>query len=100
MWHGRSGPGGVRFAVSHIEMAKKSRSFSFSRSVQSLQENVTRSGPVAGAAYTLVGGIILLGGIGYALDAWRDTSPWFLVTGLFLGILVGFYELVKTVYRK
>jgi F0F1-type ATP synthase assembly protein I len=81
-------------------MAKKSRSFSFSRSVQSLQENVTRSGPVAGAAYTLVGGIILLGGIGYALDAWRDTSPWFLVTGLFLGILVGFYELVKTVYRK
>jgi F0F1-type ATP synthase assembly protein I len=65
-----------------------------------MQENVARSGPVAGAAYTLVGGIILLGGIGYAIDAWQDTSPWFLVTGLFLGIVVGFYELVKTVYRK
>jgi F0F1-type ATP synthase assembly protein I len=90
----------VRFAASHVEMAKKTRSFSFSRSAQSLQENVARSGPVAGAAYTLVGGIILLGGIGYAVDAWRDTSPWFLVTGLFLGILVGFYELVKTVYWK
>ena len=81
-------------------MAKKTRSFSFSRSAQSLQDNVARSGPVAGAAYTLVGGIILLGGIGYAVDAWRGTSPWFLVTGLFLGIVVGFYELVKTVYRK
>ena len=80
-------------------MAKKPRSFSFSRSAQSLQENVARSGPVAGAAYTLVGGIILLGGIGYAIDAWQDTSPWFLVSGLFLGIIVGFYELVKTVYR-
>src|SRR5687768_13544867 len=36
-------------------VAKKPRSFSFSRSAQSLQENVARSGPVAGAAYTLVG---------------------------------------------
>jgi F0F1-type ATP synthase assembly protein I len=81
-------------------MAKKSRGFSLSRSAQSLQENVVRSGPVAGAAYTLVGGIILLGGIGYALDRWQDTAPWFLVTGLILGIIVGFYELVKTVYRR
>jgi F0F1-type ATP synthase assembly protein I len=80
-------------------MAKKPRSFSFSRSAKSLQENVARSGPVAGAAYTLVGGIILLGGIGYAIDAWQGTAPWFLVSGLFLGIIVGFYELVKTVYR-
>jgi F0F1-type ATP synthase assembly protein I len=81
-------------------MAKKARSFSFSRSARSLQENVARSGPVAGAAYTLVGGIILLGGIGYAIDAWQDTTPWFLVIGLFLGIVVGFYELVKTVYGR
>ncbi len=81
-------------------MARRSRGFSLSRSAQSLQDNVARSGPVAGAAYTLVGGIILLGGIGYAVDAWQDTAPWFLVAGLFLGILVGFYELVKTVYRR
>lgn len=81
-------------------MAKKSRGFSLSRSARSLQENVVRAGPVAGAAYTLVGGIILLGGIGYALDQWQGTSPWLLITGLFLGILVGFYELVKTVYRR
>lgn len=81
-------------------MARKSRGFSLSRSARSLQENVARAGPVAGAAYTLVGGIILLGGIGYVLDEWQGTSPWFLVTGLFLGIIVGFYELVKTVYRR
>ena len=52
------------------------------------------------ASYTLVGGILLLGGIGYAVDRWRGTSPWFLLAGLTLGIVVGFYELVKTVYRK
>ncbi len=61
------------------EGAAASRS---TRAARSLQENVTRSAPVAGASYTLVGGIILLGGIGYALDRWRDTSPWLLVGGL------------------
>jgi F0F1-type ATP synthase assembly protein I len=81
-------------------MAKSTRSFSFARAARSFQENVARSGPVAGASYTLVGGIILLGGIGYAVDRWQGTSPWFLVGGLFLGMVVGFYELVKTVWRR
>ena len=81
-------------------MAKKPRPFSVARSTQRLQENVTRSGPVAGASYTLVGGIILLGGIGYFADGRFGTAPWLLVTGLALGILVGFYELVKTTRRQ
>jgi F0F1-type ATP synthase assembly protein I len=72
----------------------------FGRSMQYLQENVRRAGPAAGASYTLVGAIILLGGIGYALDAWRGTTPWFLLGGLLLGIVVGFYELAKTVWRR
>jgi F0F1-type ATP synthase assembly protein I len=81
-------------------MAKKNRPFSFGRTAQSLQENATRSGPVAGASYTLVGGIILLGGIGYFADERFGTAPWLLVTGLALGIIVGFYELVKTTRRQ
>jgi F0F1-type ATP synthase assembly protein I len=81
-------------------MADKDRDSSFGRSAKSLQENVTRSGPVIAASYTLVGGLILLGGIGYAIDYWRGTSPWFLLGGLALGIIVGFYELVKTTSRK
>jgi ATP synthase protein I len=52
------------------------------------------------AAYTLVGGILVLGGIGYAVDRWQGTSPWFLLAGLTLGIVVGFYEVVKAAYRK
>jgi F0F1-type ATP synthase assembly protein I len=80
-------------------MASKERS-SLTSSAKSLQENVTRSGPAMAASYTLVGGILGLGGIGYAVDWWRGTSPWFLLAGLTLGIVVGFYELIKTVYRK
>ena len=52
------------------------------------------------ASYTLIGAIILLGGIGYAIDKWRGTSPWFLFGGLILGLIVGFYELAKTIWRS
>ena len=81
-------------------MAKQKQPFPVERAAKSLQENLTSSGGVAAASYTLVGGIILLGGIGYALDSWQGTSPWFLLTGLILGIAVGFWELVKTVFWK
>ena len=78
------------------EMPNKNRSFPFSRSAKSLQENASNAGVAAGASYTLVGGIILLGGIGYAVDKWQGSAPWGLLIGLMLGIVVGFYELVKT----
>jgi F0F1-type ATP synthase assembly protein I len=55
---------------------------------------------VAAAGYTLVGAILLLGGLGFALDKWLNASPWFLLGGLLLGIVVGFYELSKIVWRR
>ena len=79
-------------------MAKQNRPFSFARSAKSLQDNVTRAGPAASASYTLIGAIILLGGIGYAVDAWQGTAPWGLFAGLLAGIVVGFYELARTIW--
>lgn len=70
------------------------------RSLKAFQENVSRSGSAAGAGYGLIGALLLLGGAGYAVDSWRGTSPWFLVGGLFLGVVVGMYELAKTVWPK
>jgi F0F1-type ATP synthase assembly protein I len=81
-------------------MAKPNRPFSFAKSAKSLQENVTQSGPAAAASYTLIGAIILLGGIGYGVDAWQGTAPWGLVIGLLAGIVVGFYELMRTMWHK
>ena len=69
-------------------------------SARQLQENVERAWPAAGASYTLIGSIIVLGGIGYAIDRWQGTAPWFLLGGLLLGIVVGFYELAKSVWGK
>ena len=69
------------------------------KSLHHLQENIRRSGPAAAAGYTLIGAILLLGGIGYLIDQWRGSSPWFVMGGLILGMVVGFYELAKTVWK-
>jgi F0F1-type ATP synthase assembly protein I len=81
-------------------MATNKRGFSMARAVQALQENVSRSGPAAGASYALIGAIVLLGGLGYALDRWQDTSPWGTLGGLALGLIVGFYELIKVAWPR
>ena len=70
------------------------------RSARALQRTAERAAPAAAASYGLIGAILVLGGIGYAVDAWRGTSPWFLIGGLMLGIVVGMYELAKIVWRK
>jgi F0F1-type ATP synthase assembly protein I len=67
--------------------------------MQAFQENVQRAGPAATASYTLIGGILLLGGLGYWADLTWGTSPWWLLTGLVLGIAAGFYAIVKSTLR-
>lgn len=81
-------------------MPEKDRNQSLEESLDAFQENLRKSGPAASAGYALIGAILLLGGAGYAIDWWRGTSPWGLLGGLLLGIVVGFYELAKTVWRK
>jgi F0F1-type ATP synthase assembly protein I len=70
------------------------------RSVKSLQVNVRTADSAAMVSYTLIGAIILLGGIGFGLDWWLNTSPWCLLAGLLLGLIVGFYELAKAVFWR
>lgn len=67
--------------------------------MRAFQENVQRAGPAATASYTLIGGILLLGGLGYWADLAWDTSPWWLLTGLGVGIAAGFYAIVKSTLR-
>jgi len=81
--------------------SKKGRPFSLEDSAKSLQENARSSASAAGASYTLIGAIVLLGGLGYAIDVWRGTGAhWGALTGLILGMVVGFYELIKTMWRR
>ncbi len=70
------------------------------RSTKSFSDNVSRSAPIWMASYTLIGAIVMLGLIGYAIDKWRGTSPWFLLSGLLVGLVVGFWELAKVVFKR
>lgn len=81
-------------------MPGKDNELFLARSLRFMQENLRRSGPAAMAGYTLLGSIFVLGGIGYAIDAWRGTAPWCLIVGLLLGLVVGFFELAKIIWRK
>jgi F0F1-type ATP synthase assembly protein I len=83
-----------------VAKSDKGQKTSNARSIKSFQENVTRAAPAMAASYGLLGAILLFGAIGYAVDRWRGTAPWFLLAGLVLGVVVGFYELIKTTYRK
>ena len=59
------------------------------------------SGPAASASYTLIGAILLLSFLGYMIDNFFTTEPWFLFIGIFTGLIVGFYELFKlTIIKK
>ena len=82
-------------------MADQESDSNLARSARALQDQAEQAGPAAGAGYTLIGAIILLGGIGFAVDRWQGgESHWYLLGGLLLGIIVGMYELAKTVFLK
>ena len=83
-------------------MPDENRPSFLERSVQSLQGTVIRStdSSAAMASYSMVGAIVLLGGVGYGLDQWLGTSPWLLLGGLLLGLIVGFYELAKAIFWR
>jgi F0F1-type ATP synthase assembly protein I len=81
-------------------MAPDDRGRFLERSIKSMQATVERAGPAAAASYSLIGSVILLGGLGYGCDRWFGTDPWGVVSGLVLGIVVGFYLLAKTVWLK
>ena len=70
------------------------------KSLRYMQESLRNSGSAVVAGYTLFAAILLLGGIGYALDAWLGASPWFLLAGLLLGLVVGFFELARIIWHK
>ncbi|MGH9256670.1 MAG: AtpZ/AtpI family protein [Vicinamibacterales bacterium] len=70
------------------------------RSIRFLQANLSRGEPEILASYALVGAVITFGGLGYILDRFADTAPWFLIAGLLVGVSIGFYNLVKTAWRR
>lgn len=59
-------------------------------------EETKRKGNMAiGAIYALMGSIIAFIVAGYLLDSFLETSPWFIVGGVLLGTIIGFYQFIR-----
>jgi F0F1-type ATP synthase assembly protein I len=70
------------------------------RVLSNFQQTVSRAGPAAAASYALIGAIAVCGGLGYLADLWLGTRPWLLLGGLLAGLVVGFYQLARTVWPR
>tara|TARA_B110000438_G_scaffold9066_1_gene9079 strand:- start:1168 stop:1410 length:243 start_codon:yes stop_codon:yes gene_type:complete len=71
-----------------------------SQSLKQFQRFVRKSGPSASAAYTLLVAVLFLGGVGFYADHYFNSSPLFILIGLLIGLIIGFYELAKSVFKK
>ncbi|MEE2876870.1 MAG: hypothetical protein VX822_03730 [Candidatus Neomarinimicrobiota bacterium] len=65
-----------------------------------MSQLLRQSGPYIGAVYVQVGAIVLIGGVGYMVDRWRDSFPFYFVIGIATGIVVGLYEMAKLILSK
>ena len=59
------------------------------------QDENRKSGMAYAAGLTLFASVVGLGGVGWLVDSWRGTAPWFLVGGLVFGAIVGFYQFIR-----
>ena len=59
-----------------------------------------QSSPAASASYTLIGAVIFFCIIGFYIDNQYKTIPWFTLLGLIIGLIIGFYELAKIIWKK
>tara|TARA_B100000886_G_scaffold269024_1_gene193107 strand:- start:1244 stop:1537 length:294 start_codon:yes stop_codon:yes gene_type:complete len=67
---------------------------------RSLQNILSAAGPAASASYTLTGSILIFLFVGWYFDNENNTSPVGLITGILLGLFIGFYHLFKTIKQK
>jgi len=56
-----------------------------------------KAAPYLNIVYTFFGSIIILGYVGFLLDDYFQKRPIFLISGVFLGFILGFYNLIKMV---
>lgn len=51
--------------------------------------------PLMSLGFEILGSILGLGGVGWLIDYWLNTFPWFFAIGMILGIIGGLYNAVK-----
>ena len=64
------------------------------------QKILQQSGPVASASYGLLASVLIFTFLGWYIDAHNGSSPKGVLSGLVIGLIVGFYHLLKTIRTR
>ena len=64
---------------------------------KSFQNIAQQFGPAAAASYGLIASILIFTYLGWIIDKNIDSSPFALLIGMLLGMIIGFYHLIKAV---
>ena len=83
-----------------INNLRQKNNFNFLKSMESFQSVVIQSGPAASASYSLLASILIFTFLGWYLDLKYNSSPIWVLIGVFLGLVIGFYGLLKVVNAK
>ena len=67
------------------------------KNFKSFQNVVQQSGPAAAASYGLIASILIFTYLGWIIDKNIDSSPFAILIGMLLGMVIGFYHLIKAV---
>ena len=59
------------------------------------QETNRKSGLAYAAAFSLFTAVVAGLVAGWLMDRWLGTHPWFLVAGIVLGAVAGFYQFIR-----
>ena len=62
---------------------------------KSFQNIAQQSGPAAAASYGLIASILIFTYLGWIIDKNIDSSPIAILIGMLLGMIIGFYHLIK-----
>ena len=83
-------------------MVKKedSSSFELGKSFAYFQKIVRESGPAATASYTLLASVLIFTILGWYMDKVQATGPFWILIGIGLGLVTGFYHLAKMIWSK
>jgi len=82
-----------------LSVSKKRKKAIFN-SYLSFQKVLIQAGPAASASYSLIASILLFIFIGFYIDNHFETSPFGIIIGMVLGLVVGFYQMVKVAKYK
>tara|TARA_X000001036_G_C20619398_1_gene782403 strand:- start:486 stop:710 length:225 start_codon:yes stop_codon:yes gene_type:complete len=63
--------------------------------LKSFQNIVQQAAPAASASYSLIASILIFTFLGKYIDSKFEISPLGVLTGVLIGLAVGFYQLIK-----